>query len=241
MCEPFVTAKTGKSVEEHQRLTVENFLELKSLAPDLPFAPVLQGWHPSTYTECAEMYQRAGVDLAAEPVVGVGSVCRRQSGNSLAYIASTLFNLELTNLHGFGLKKLGLKSVFGDVFRSADSLAWSFSERKNRTGLQNDFATALERGYIAGLFFERTGGKHETSSPDTWGPKYPVHVDWRHFPTYTISFDDEEGTRVEVWGDNLIELRERLRDVDYKGSSIVVRNDAGEFVGTVTATSYRYT
>jgi hypothetical protein len=98
-----------------------------------------------------------------------------------------------------------------------------------------------KRGYIAGLFFERTGGKHETSSPDTWGPKYPVHVDWRHFPTYTISFDDEEGTRVEVWGDNLIELRERLRDVDYKGSSIVVRNDAGEFVGTVTATSYRYT
>ena len=163
MCEPFVTSKTGKSVEEHQRLTVENFLELKSIAPELPIAPVLQGWHPSTYIECAEMYQRAGVDLAKEAVVGVGSVCRRQSGNSLAYIAMRLCDLELTNLHGFGLKKLGLKSIFGEVFRSADSLAWSFAERKNRTGLQNDFATALEWRALLLEQIEKSGREIDTT------------------------------------------------------------------------------
>lgn len=141
MCEPFVVEKTGKSVEEHQHLTVQNFLELRALAPDLPIAPVLQGWHPTDYTRCAELYQAAGVDLAAEPVVGVGSVCRRQG--SIANVAQALDWLNLTNLHGFGLKTLGLKSPHGAIFKSADSLAWSFAERKERSGLQNDFETAL--------------------------------------------------------------------------------------------------
>ena len=44
MCEPFILEKTELPVEEHQRRTVPNFLHLKELAPDLPFAPVLQGW-----------------------------------------------------------------------------------------------------------------------------------------------------------------------------------------------------
>jgi hypothetical protein len=54
MCEPIVIhggavggqrfAGTGLSVAEHQARTVANYLELRSLAPELPFVPVLQGW-----------------------------------------------------------------------------------------------------------------------------------------------------------------------------------------------------
>ena len=44
MCEPFMLAKTGLTVAEHQARTVANYLELRSLAPELPFVPVLQGW-----------------------------------------------------------------------------------------------------------------------------------------------------------------------------------------------------
>ncbi len=144
MCEPFVTAKTGLTVAEHQRRTVDNFLELRSIAPDLPIATVLQGWRSVGYLDCAELYARAGVDLSAEPVVGVGSVCRRQSTDWLLRVALRLDDLGLRNLHGFGLKKTGLTSLSGQAFRSADSLAWSFHERRERSGLQNDLETALD-------------------------------------------------------------------------------------------------
>ena len=36
-------AKTGLAIAAHQAHTVANYLELRSLAPDLPFVPVLQG------------------------------------------------------------------------------------------------------------------------------------------------------------------------------------------------------
>ena len=60
MCEPFILAKTGLSVVEHQRRTIANYLRLKELAPDLPFAPVLQGWDLADYLACAAMYEAAG-------------------------------------------------------------------------------------------------------------------------------------------------------------------------------------
>nr|WP_236576421.1 hypothetical protein [Streptomyces sp. HF10] len=70
---------THLSVEEHQHRTVQNFLELRSLAPDLRIAPVVQGDSIPAYEHCLDLYDKAGVDLRAEPVVGLGSVCRLQS------------------------------------------------------------------------------------------------------------------------------------------------------------------
>ena len=66
MCEPQIIAKTGLSVIEHQRRTVENCLTLKRLAPDLPLIPVIQGWQLADYLRCIRLYLRAGVDLRAE-------------------------------------------------------------------------------------------------------------------------------------------------------------------------------
>jgi hypothetical protein len=142
MCEPFMLAKTGLTVEEHQRRTVSNFLELRRLwqaiEPDcalrgLPehfvFMPVLQGWQLSDYLRCAGMYADAGINLSEFPVVGVGSVCRRQATGEIGDVFEALSTLDIA-MHGFGVKKAGLRS-YGHFLSSADSMAWSFEARRS--------------------------------------------------------------------------------------------------------------
>jgi hypothetical protein len=139
MCEPWIIeggthngqhyAGTGLSVAEHQRLTIENYLELRELAPDLPFIPVLQGWELDDYRAHAAAYAAAGVDLAAAPVVGIGSVCRRQATFEIAEVFDALAELGL-RMHGFGVKSQGL-ALYGDALTSADSLAWSYWARRD--------------------------------------------------------------------------------------------------------------
>jgi hypothetical protein len=128
MCEPHMLRKTGLTVEEHQRRTVDNLLELSRIAPDVPWAPVLQGWAIDDYLRHVAMYEAAGVDLRAEKVVGVGSVCRRQATKEAVRIFRTLHALGL-QLHGFGVKTSGVAEL-AVYLASADSLAWSFNARK---------------------------------------------------------------------------------------------------------------
>ena len=90
MCEPAILARTGLTVREHQDRTVASYLELRALAPQLPFIPVVQGWHLADYLGCVELYRSAGVDLARVPLTGLGSVCRRQSTGQIAVIVTTL-------------------------------------------------------------------------------------------------------------------------------------------------------
>ena len=130
MCEPDMLAKTGLTVEEHQRRTVENFLELRSLAPDLPICPVLQGWCAGDYDDHVEAYTRAGVDLRAEPIVGVGTMCRRQATMRAGHILSNMADYGL-RVHAFGLKTQGLR-LSVNVLTSSDSLAWSLNARRTR-------------------------------------------------------------------------------------------------------------
>lgn len=129
MNEPIMNAKTGLTVAEHQRRTVDNYLELRQLAPDLPVIPVIQGWEPEEYLRCVDLYAQAGVDLHAEPTVGVGTVCRRQDTATADTIFTSLTDLGLDNLHGFGVKTTGLKR-YGQHLASADSMAWSYRARR---------------------------------------------------------------------------------------------------------------
>jgi hypothetical protein len=129
MCEPVMLARTGLSVIEHQRRTVGNLLRLRELAPDLPIVPVVQGWDLPDYVGCVEMYARAGVDLCREPLVGVGSVCRRQATSEIEAIMGALVAMGL-RLHGFGVKVRGLRR-YADHLTSADSLAWSYRARRS--------------------------------------------------------------------------------------------------------------
>ncbi|MEU8134611.1 DUF7221 family queuine tRNA-ribosyltransferase-like protein [Streptodolium elevatio] len=138
MCEPIVInggtigplrfAGTGLSVVEHQHRTVTNLLELRALAPNMPWVPVLQGWTLTDYLQCVDLYQRADVDLTREPLVGLGSVCRRQATDEATRIVTTLAGLGL-RLHGFGFKTLGLRSC-AHALASSDSLAWSYDARR---------------------------------------------------------------------------------------------------------------
>jgi len=129
MCEPWILAKTGLTVAGHLRRTVDNYVELRDLAPDLPFVPVIQGWRHDDYLTCSELYTAAGVDLNAAPVVGLGSVCRRQATGEAADIVNGMRASGIGRLHGFGIKVLGLRR-YGQRLASADSLAWSYTARR---------------------------------------------------------------------------------------------------------------
>lgn len=124
MCEPFMLQKTGRSVAVHQQLTVGNFLRLRHRLGSL-VVPVLQGWTQDDYHNCWELYEASGVTLEDEPLVGLGSVCRRQNTFEIGRIVRSLQPLPL---HGFGVKAGGLAS-FGDALASADSMAWSYAGR----------------------------------------------------------------------------------------------------------------
>lgn len=124
MCEPQMLQRTGLSVREHQERTVANYLDLRTQGP---FIPVIQGWSLDDYHHCVDMYASAGVDLAAQPLVGLGSVCRRQHTPQIARVVRELYFRGL-RLHGFGMKQSGLGAA-GHLLASADSMAWSYRAR----------------------------------------------------------------------------------------------------------------
>lgn len=129
MCEPFITERTGLTVEHHQQATVANLLTLREMHPPVPVIPVLQGWTIDDYLHCVDLYTDAGINLAAEPLVGLGSVCRRQATGQIAHLIRTLAEVKL-RLHGFGMKLGAFTGT--DVaanLTSADSLAWSYRAR----------------------------------------------------------------------------------------------------------------
>lgn len=117
------------AVRFHQQKTVNNLIELRQLAPEIPWMPVLQGWTLHHYLQCHALYQAAGINLAAEPIVGLGSVCRRQATSEIDEIVATLHGRGLS-LHGFGVKTAGLGD-YGPELASADSMAWSYDARRN--------------------------------------------------------------------------------------------------------------
>lgn len=130
MCEPFMLKKTGLTVEEHQRRTIDSLVQLRLIAPDVPWTPVLQGWHGEDYERHVEMYAARGIDLKREPIVGIGSVCRRQHMHGAVLTIKRLSRWHGLRLHGFGFKTHGLLAALHDL-ASADSLAWSYHARRS--------------------------------------------------------------------------------------------------------------
>ncbi len=130
MCEPFVLQKTGKTIEEHQRLTLENYLELQSMNPSATIIPVLQGWDKDDYLRHVDMYVANNIYLDEIGTVGIGTVCRRQHTTEAEQIIKTITAMNI-RLHGFGFKIKGLVNC-KDHLWSSDSMAWSFSARKRK-------------------------------------------------------------------------------------------------------------
>lgn len=137
MCEPFILAKTGMTIEEHQRLTIERYdalvAELERLFDGaVPFhvMPVLQGFAPQDYVNHIRMY----VDrLKPGMWVGVGSVCKRQGDPRAIMAVLQAIAAERPDLllHGFGVKITSLVHPgVRSLLATADSMAWSFAARK---------------------------------------------------------------------------------------------------------------
>lgn len=130
MCEPFVIEKTGLSVVEHQRLTIERYDALRACT-EAPLLPVLQGFKPREYREHLAAY---GNRLTTGMRVGVGSVCKRNGHPAM--IEHILRGIKADRpdlrLHGFGLKLTALhRPEIRRLLYSADSMAWSLNARKN--------------------------------------------------------------------------------------------------------------
>ena len=123
MCEDKALHKTGLTVLEHQRRTVESFLRLRELAPEIRWLSVVQGRTVSDYLRHVDMYLAAGVDLTEITRVGVGSICRRSRTAEIDEILDALAARGL-RLHMFGGKSHALARNSGRI-RSADSMAWA--------------------------------------------------------------------------------------------------------------------
>jgi hypothetical protein len=115
-------------IRVHQERTVENYLRLRNLAPDLPWLPVLQGWERADYQRHLDQWAGAGVDLAAVPLAGLGSVCRRQGTRFAEDVIRELHGMGV-RVHAFGFKVAGLR-LAAPYLESADSMAWSFNARR---------------------------------------------------------------------------------------------------------------
>lgn len=128
ICSPAAVERSGLSVSEHQRRTVESLLGLRSAAPDVTWVPVLQGWKPSDYRAHVELYSALGVELRDEQLVAIGSIAARQDDPTIAQTIHWLAGHGI-RLHGLGVKTIGLKT-FGDSLATADSYAWFQAARE---------------------------------------------------------------------------------------------------------------
>jgi hypothetical protein len=147
MCEPFILKKTGLktglTLQEHQRLTIERYDALIAENTGVYIMPVLQGYTVDDYLQHVAMY---GDRLRHGAWVGVGSVCKRNANP--CEIFDILYAIKQLRpdllLHGFGLKLTALSSsAIRYLLHTADSMAWSFAARKNgRNG--NDWREALK-------------------------------------------------------------------------------------------------
>lgn len=184
MCEPTVIQRTGGTVRQHQKLTLERYDELLETTPDHIYTlPVLQGWEPEDYCEHLEAY---GNRLLLGAWVGVGSVCRRGKVGEIEEILKAIHNLRPDlRLHGFGLKLQALASpAVRQLLFSCDSMAGAFARKfgstKTEIGLCWDYQEKVTLA-LAGTYSRTTpktaGPENGQGRKGAWsGPTVPVRL-----------------------------------------------------------------
>lgn len=168
MCEPFILERTGLTIGEHQRLTIERYDSLSNESLPVPVMPVLQGYASSDYLCHLQEY---GDRLVTGAWVGVGSVCRR-NGNP-GEILNILRGIKLLRsdlrLHGFGLKAIALESPeIRELLYSCDSMAWSYPLRFKGGGVDQTEVMAQAHEYQEKIA-SRLSGRHRKRVPRTAG------------------------------------------------------------------------
>lgn len=154
VCAPPALEASGHTVDTHQALTVEFYANLRALldaqAPGLGrmVTPVVQGWTVDQYVACLGRYERAGVLLDDQPLVGVGSLVR-DDHQTVADILVELAQADL-RIHAFGVHRQALAAALtrgamdwrpaGEAWHptgvvSFDSMAWSYAARARKLRL----------------------------------------------------------------------------------------------------------
>ena len=145
MCEPFVLELTGLTVEEHQRRTTRNYLQLREeLEGDIQVMPVIQGYTPEEY---AQHTQELSQHLTTGAWVGLGSLCRRQSRSvEIAQVQSAVLRVRPDlRLHGFGVKTTALTNASVALrMHSVDSMAWSYAARREEAAHRRNSTEACQ-------------------------------------------------------------------------------------------------
>ena len=130
MCEDWMLELTGKTVRQHQVMTIRRYDRLlRADTGGVYIMPVLQGYAPADYARHVKMYGRR---LKKGMWVGVGSVCKRNSNpQAIEEVLSAIKKKRPDlKLHGFGVKVTAFKSaLIRKSLHSADSMAWSFHSR----------------------------------------------------------------------------------------------------------------
>jgi len=129
MCEREQLKLTGKTIPEHQQLSLDNQIRLTELLEDswikdhTQLIGCIQGFEIPEYLEHIDMLREHGMIL---PYMGIGSVCRRAADNQIIKVIRAIRKeLPDTKLHGFGVKTTMLKNpVTYDCLDSVDSQAW---------------------------------------------------------------------------------------------------------------------
>lgn len=175
MVEPDVIRGTGLTVRAHQYLTTYSIVALRLMDPDLPIVPVLQGWTMDDYLRHRDLYARAGLDLTREPLVGVGTMCRRtECPTRIANMLRRLRSEGVARMHAFGVKTEvlarggtlqdrrqgtfepmlaetnGGRGWLGDILASADSLAWSEAASIHARTAKSPAAAPMIPGHVHG-------------------------------------------------------------------------------------------
>ena len=142
ICIDTILEKLGRTVEEHQEMTIQSYLDLIK-ETEIPIMPVLQGHEPEEYAAHLKSY---GSLLEDHAWVGVGSIARKNSNPELVLnILNAIHEVRPDlRLHGFGIKKTCLQdSAIRDQLFSADSMAWNYAARyENRN--PEDYKEALK-------------------------------------------------------------------------------------------------
>ena len=132
MCNPVVLEMTGKTVKEHQELTLLSYLELREMIPNL-VCPVLQGWTPDQYVDHLNMYEEAGISL--DQFFGLGSVVMKNARGVYWTVKAVRERAPKIRLHGFGVKAGGLSTSYTvHNLETSDSIAWTKSATRIRLG-----------------------------------------------------------------------------------------------------------
>jgi hypothetical protein len=162
MCEADMLKRTGLTVAEHQRLTIERYDALLAEDTGVYIMPVLQGYASREYVDHIRQY---GDRLKPGMWVGVGSVCKRNSNPMAVWKVLDAIKAERPDLllHGFGLKKTSLQDpVIREMLHTADSMAWSFAARREGRNANDwreakafieDIATSIWRSTNQGRLF----------------------------------------------------------------------------------------